>query len=861
MNLSLTTPAALWLLAAIPLVWLALRFTRTNFNPRQRMLQTIIRSLLLVLVVLAIARPVISAGSSQLSVVYLVDVSHSVDGAQIAAAADKIDALTTEVKPAYSRIVAFGSDASAVDTTATLRELAAADKNPAAAPKVLVNRSGTDLDAALMFARASLTPGALPRIVLFSDGRPTAGDTNDALARLHADGVPVSVVPVTPPNVGDAWIDAIDVPGRISAGATFAANVRVLSQRAGNATVEVRALGKLLASKPLTVALGANTVALDIALDSVGAQAIEATLNMAGDPVPVNNRLDRAVSVAARPQVMYVEGSGVASARYLAGALNAAGVDVAVRGPADLPKDITKLDPWDVVILSDVARAAMSDDAMKTLASWVETKGGGLLIAAGEAVFGEGPQGYRKTELERIAPVTFERRDEPEIALVIVLDKSWSMNGPVMELCKNAALAAIDALGDEQSVGVVTFNDGFNWDVPVQNVGKHRADIKKSVAAIQASGQTMIFPAVEQAYKALMNVKARAKHVVLLSDGRSYPDDYEGLVKKMVSAKMTVSAVAVGQSADAELLSNIAKWGKGRSYVVADAKEVPQIFVKEAKEIPDVAFDEKAVAFNVKHQGFIEGVDMTKAPALRGRTATVVKDSALELLATKDGDPLLAFWPAGLGRTAVFTSDVKDRWASNWVTWRGYGPFFASVIRALERTRPPAVMLNVNSGAIHGTTRSIAMTIDAHDADGKPRDFLTPKIRVQSGDKRAVDIPARQTGPGHYEARAIVDAAETFAATVLPTTAGGTPDTGITSGYVVPDPNEEYRFRAPDAQRLRSIADATGGHLQPTAAQLSSTTGEQRATRRPLWPALLWTALLLWMADLLMRRVRVMERV
>jgi hypothetical protein len=422
-----------------------------------------------------------------------------------------------------------------------------------------------------------------------------------------------------------------------------------------------------------------------------------------------------------------------------------------------------------------------------------------------------------------------------------------------MELCKTAAIAAVDALADEQSVGVITFNDGFNWDVKLENVGKNRPEIRKAISAIEAGGQTMIFPAVEQAFKALNAVKARAKHVVLLSDGRSYPDDYEGLVKKMVEAKITVSAIAMGQSADGELLGNIAKWGKGRSYLVLDAKEVPQIFVKEAKELPNLSFDEKALAPVVKHLGFLEGIDFAKAPSLRGRTSTVIKDSALEMLSTKDGDPLLAFWPVGLGRAAVFASDVKDRWASNWVTWRGYGPFFSSLVRALERRRPPAIALSVDPGVVHGTTRSMALAIDARDADGKPRDFLTPRVRVQSGTKPPVEIPARQTAPGHYEARAIVDAAETFAASVVGN------DEGITSGLVVPDTNAEYRFRAPDEPRLHSIADVTGGHFKPTPEQLSNTAGEHRATRRPLWPVLLWSALALWLADLLLRRVRILE--
>lgn len=854
MNIAWTTPSALLLLILVPLAWLVLRFARTNFNPRQRVLQTIVRSLLLALLVLALARPVISAGSSQLSVVYLVDVSHSVDTEQVASAAKEIDTLNASVKPAYSKIVAFGNNATTVANTQELLNFATLEPKT---PPPAVDRTGSDLDAALMSARAALQPGALPRIILFSDGRPTSGDTTAAIARLHADGVPVSVIPLTPANAGDTWVDSIDLPARISAGATFVATVNIGSQRAGTATVEIKALGKVAATKTAALVIGSTAVPLDITLESLGAQALEATVTLPGDPVKKNDRLDLAVIVGAKPKVLYVEGAPAPSARYLAGALTGAGVDVAIRAPGT-PLDSKSLDPFDVVVLSDVPRASMPDTAMKSLSEWVETAGGGLLVAGGENVFGEGPQGYRKTEIERISPVTYERRDEPEIALVIVLDKSWSMNGQVMELCKSAAQAAIDALKDEQSIGVITFNDGFDWDVPLQNIGKRRAEIKKSVAAIEPSGQTMIYPAVEQAYKALLQVKARAKHVILLSDGRSYPDDYEGLVKKMVAAKMTVSSVAVGQSADGELLGNIAKWGKGRSYIVLDAREVPQIFVKEAKEIPNSSFEEKALTTVMKHRGFLEGLDFTKAPALRGRTATVIKDNAMELLSTKDGDPLLAFWPAGLGRTAIFTSDVKDKWGSNWVTWRSYGPFFSSVIRALQRQRPPAIALSVDPGAVHGLTRSIAMSIEAHEPDGRPKDFLTPKIRVQSGTKAPVEIPARQTAPGHYEARAIVDAAETFAATVVSPTPGA--DASITSGLVVPDPNEEYRFRPTDETRLHSIADATGGHWKPTAAQLATAPGEHRATRRPLWPALLWTALIFWMADLLLRRVRIFER-
>ena len=53
-----TAPEALWLLAAVPLVWLAHLVARTSFNPRQRRLQAAARSLILVALALALlARP------------------------------------------------------------------------------------------------------------------------------------------------------------------------------------------------------------------------------------------------------------------------------------------------------------------------------------------------------------------------------------------------------------------------------------------------------------------------------------------------------------------------------------------------------------------------------------------------------------------------------------------------------------------------------------------------------------------------------------------------------------------------------------------------------------------------------------
>jgi uncharacterized membrane protein len=843
-----TAPAFLWLLLAVPLVWLAPVFARTNFNRRQRRLQAVIRSLLLAAVALALARPIISTASSRQSIVYVVDVSHSISSRAIEAAAGTIDEINGTLRPAHSRVVAFGGIAATLADTGALRRLAQIE-----APSgelSAAHRRATDLEAALDAGRAELAPGHVPRLVLFSDGHATAGDTAAAIARLARSGVPVSIHPLAVRSLGDAWIDSLTVPDRIVAGAPFTATVAVGSQRDAAAIVEVRSAGNVIAKRPVLLSQGTSHVPLDAVLDVPGAAMLQAALTLTGDPLSTNNTLDRSVWAETRTKVLYVEGAP-ASARYLSAALGESGFDVTVRPAAALPSAAADLDAWDAVILSDVSRTAIRDGSMAALSDWVEQRGGGLLVAGGESVFGE--RGYRRSPLERLTPVTFERKDEPEVALVLVLDRSWSMAGLSMELCKAAAQAAVDVLADEQSVGILTFNDAFNWDVTLRNVGQHRNWIRRQIAAIGPGGHTLIFPAVDQAYRALKPAKARAKHVVLLSDGRSYPANYEDLLRQMVEARITVSAIAVGPAADPELLGNIAKWGKGRYYAVSDAKELPQIFVKEAKDASTPAFDERAITPVVKNPAFLVGVDLAHVPPLKGRTATVLKDTALELLATDDEDPLLAFWPIGSGRVAVFASDVKDRWAADWVSWRGYGPFFASVVRAVERRRPPAAALDIVAGPIRGQARSIAVGLETRAADGRYRDLLNPRVQVSAAGGKPAPIPLRQVMAGRYEATIVADARQvvTFAATAS--------DPGTTSIAVVPDTAAEYRFRPPDEGLLRGMATATGGAWMPTAATLANSPDDRRTERRQASTAFIVLALVLWFADIVMRRIRIFE--
>ncbi len=201
----------------------------------------------------------------------------------------------------------------------------------------------------------------------------------------------------------------------------------------------------------------------------------------------------------------------------------------------------------------------------------------------------------------------------------------------------------------------------------------------------------------------------------------------------------------------------------------------------------------------------------------------------------------------------MFASDVKNRWAADWLGWRGYGPFFTAVVRALERQRAPQVVLDVVEGPVTDGVRHVAMTLEARDPKGDYRDLLRPVVRARSSGGDSADVSLRQTGPGRYEGSVSVGAADVLSLSAA------TDDPGIRERLIIPDPAAEYRLRAADEPLLDLVASTTGGVFRPAAESLAGTAGASRVARRALWPLLVALALLLWLGDILLRRVRVFE--
>jgi uncharacterized membrane protein/uncharacterized protein YegL len=845
MQLSFDTYWPLLLLLLIPYLWWMQRKTLTDLSPKHLQLGGGVRSIIVLFIALAMMQPVLYKSGAWESVVYLLDVSESVAPSSIQTAIQWIQQTNNSGHPDHARFIPFAANSVVFETLDGLKQVEVANRSS----RESIDQSATDIESAMDTAIRSFAPHHLKRMVLISDGNENSGHMMDMLSRLKAEKIHVYTVPSQARMNRDVWIENVMAPSQVTAEELFPIEVHVYSQAEAAGEVEVRYGDKTLGTRNVQLIRGLNRIAFDASIkEDTGPITVEAEVKVPNDPFPDNNKFHSSIVVEGRPKVLYVEGHPQ-SAQYLQMALSNEGLSVKTIAPSAFPTPIEELDAYDAIVLSDVPRNNLSEEQMKSLASYVRDLGGGFILAGGENNYGEG--GYAKTAIEEVLPVTFEaKKDKPDtVAMIMVLDKSGSMGGQKIEMTKEAAKAPLSLLKDTDSFGVIAFDYNFYIPVKFQSVA-NRASIIQAISTIAAGGETNIYPALREAYLQLAGASTQVKHVILLSDGRSLPDDFEGLTKKMAEGKITVSTIAVGNGADRELLANIAKWGHGRTYYLEDPKSVPQIFTKETElATGKTLLEEPFKPVVKKNVDAFKGIDFNTAPALLGYVATKPKDTSEVLLESPRKDPILARWQYGLGKTAAFLSDLKDRWAVDWLKWNGYPKFWSQVVRETMRRRDNddfdfRVAKDGNEAKI---------TINAIQKDGQFRNKLEPQVRVIGPDEAVSDVAIHQVGPGSYEAKFPLSQKGSYVFRAVGAESGG-PSRVLAYSY--PD---EYHFYPPNTEALRSISNETKGRYQPHAEDIFDPQGETAALPIPLWPYFAAAALLLYIADVLLRRVRLFE--
>jgi Ca-activated chloride channel family protein len=836
-------PWMLTSLAVLPvLVYYSYR-SLTDFPRGQRLLSLAVRAAFVTLLVLALCGPTLPQPPEQRYVVFLIDHSRSVGPQARQEAEDFITAALEQRGAHRTAFVYFAARPSPVQ----------ADRQPPAD----LDDTDTDLAAAIEVAHLSVPSGHAPHLVLLSDGNQTTGD---ALRAARRAGVPLSAVPLRQRSEDEVQVSEVRLPSQVAPGEPFVLEVLIDSNHDDHGVLEIYRNFDRLPDQELTLTRGPNRFRLPQTILDEPRVAYKVRLRGFRDTLQDNNEGEGLVVSAGKPSVLVVEDDPNKPARRnLAPLLEKEGLRIVSISSQAMPETLAELQNYDLVILSDVPVVsdepgkALTQRQMDVLKTYVEELGGGLLVIGGEHSFG--PGGYYKTTLEELLPVSSDFKKEQEkadLALVLILDKSGSMSEEQkLELAKEAARRAIELLGPRDHVGVIAFNDTPERLADVR-ADEDRRQVLDKLRQLKASGGTIMYGPLKQAFDELRSTTARFKHVILLTDGVAESDvDFVGLAREMALAKITVSTVGVGSDCDRPLLERIARAGGGRHYFAADASSVPQIFSRETMAASKSGLRvDPSQAVLLYPTPVLKDIDLDSAPLLGGYVITRPRATSEWILATDKRDPLLSWWRYGLGMTGVFTSGIKnDPWTAEWIRWNQFGPFWIKVVRYLMRKESRGLSLHAERKG-----RAFAVTVDAVDADGRFLNDTAIELSVidpQLGVRRQALF---QSAPGRYAAEVATPVQGAYQVQVVQRDPEGKVLQRQSFSLVVGYP-DELRLRPTDEELLQSLTRSTGGVYRPEPGQVFDAVGHPAPLPRPLWPNLVCAALLLFLADVAVRRI------
>lgn len=851
-----------WLMALVPIAAMVIWRWRRGAGGRgvRARLADLLRATVLALLAIVLAGPIARISVPGTDVVFALDISASVSSASRARALAFINrAIAQAPSDVRHGVVAFGADA------ATERYLRAG-LTPLAELSVALDREGTDIGLGIELGISTFVDSGARRIVLLSDGQDNLGDVDGAVAMARALGVTVHAIALDDDYGNDELrVSHLGVPAFVRVNEPFAARVIIEVGAVTGAQLVLSHNGVVIEERTLTLKPGRNTVALPQQIGEAGLHEFEAIVNLPTDAVQQNNRYQAFVRVKGEPRVLHVLGEADAADSPFISALRAQNLRVDDLPATALPEPLNRLVDYDLIVLNDVSGFDLSEPKMETLERYVRDAGGGLVMLGGLRSFGAG--GYFSTPVERTLPVDMDVRTEvkiPSLAVIILLDKSGSMatvsgGREKLDIAKRAALAAVEVLSPLDTVGVLAFDAGFEWVVPPTEVGNRRA-IAARLRSLQSGGGTDLLIGLAEAYRLMAQQPARVKHLIVLSDGLSDNDSgHESLAARIVDDKITISTVAFGGDADRSLLERIAAIGKGRHYYTADIRNVPRIFTSETLVVARSLVAEGDFLPTLVYPGEpLEGLEPSAIPAVQGYQRTWAKPAAQVLLSAGDGDPLLATWRYGLGRSVAFTTDVNGRWSNEWSQWSDYSRFAAQLARWSMR-RSGGEQLSAN---FTWRNKSARMTVDALDVDDRFINglSLTAAVSGPRGERKPVTL--RQIAPGRYEAPFELDGPGRYFLSVAAQQDGDSLSPQ-TFGLAIPY-SPEYATSGVDVAALQRIASATGGLVLKMSAATESLVVAPHPQARPigerLWWPLVLAALVLVVVELMVRKLPMPQR-
>lgn len=757
-NMDWVNPLILVLLA--PLVAALVLFHAKTLHPMapaRRWTLMGVRAALVLIALLALAGPAWQQTTDQRAVIFVMDHSQSQGESGLRQSYEVLNRMAGALAgDTFVGVVSAGASAKVL----RLPEKGWQKLEPDA---TLLETDGrdTDLESAVAVARGLFPPGTARRIVILGDGIETRGDLNSAAQTAAVSEIKIDVAPVAGEARPDVRVVRVKPSkSRVHEGASLSVTAEIESSIAGTGKVRLFENGIEVEVQDIAIEVGQQrNVSFVRTPDERNLYNYRVSVEgFENDAIPDNDSAVAFVEVRGRPLLLYVEGEKGQS-DYLADAMAREGIRLQVRPPEAMPQKLGELAAYDGIIFSDVPAFKVTEKSMSLVRDYVEQLGGGFLMVGGRSSFGVG--GYYRTPIEDILPVKIQSPNKEEkyaTALALVLDRSGSMSGQKIEICKSAAIAAIELLNRKDFVGVVAFDSNARWIVPMTRVNSKNA-IASQVATLNSGGGTNIHPGMVAAQQALRGVRARAKHMIVLTDGQTSGAAYHQLAAAIHKEGVTISTVGIGQGAAMALLQTIAQAGGGQSYHTLDPANLPRIFTQDTMtHIGRLIREEAFKPRQVEQHAMLKGWTGDQAPSLLGYVKTHRKATTQVPMVTDTDDPLLAHWRYGLGKVTAFTSDCKSRWSALWISsWPdGYSQFWAQVLREMAR-EPQGQLMDIHLQKKGHDARVIVDLMEdsvrfRNDAIVDADVYFVPANALGTSLKAVGNVRMEQEGPGRYAA-------------------------------------------------------------------------------------------------------------
>lgn len=818
----------LWLLILVPIaVYLVFTWRTVNRKTPRIVLLFVLRSASILLLVAALVSPFLVLYNDEEQILFLSDRSASNTGTEEEMSAFIEQSLKAKKADQATGLYSFAGD---------FRTDASLTKERVLMPEVkaLIEIGETDIEKAITLANSIGSPDAATRIVLLSDGLQTRGDVFSYLKKFTNKRLQIDVAQFNRQLFPDAALTKLDVPRTAYAGQKQLMTIEVNASDRTSGTLYVYQDDRPLGEEDIELIPGKNEFTYPLPSVDTGLVKYEAKIVVENDHFLENNRMFAAVTVQGQPSVLVVETDDHPS--IIPGLLDRNTLNVTTLRAQDLPSTLSGYMPYQAIIFDNVPGTLVGEEKMAMIEQTVKNFGTGFMMTGGTDSFGLG--GYFKTPIETLLPVEMEvkgKEELPSLGLVIVMDRSGSMTGSKLSLAREAAARSVDLLREKDTFGFTAFDDSI-WEVVPVGPLTDKEEVTAKILSVPAAGGTNIFPSVAKAFEDLSNLSLQRKHVILLTDGQSsMPNGYLDIIEEAKNNNTTLSTVGIGSDADQTLLEAMAQTGGGRYYGVSDESTIPAILSRETITMTRTYIEDNPFYMNLGavtewNELFAEGI-----PQMNAYIATTAKQTADIVAMSPKEDPILAEWKYGLGRTVAFTSDSSGKWSGELAAWEKYPEFWNTAMRRIlpSYRSAPYVVTQQDGGKFTIT-----------DTSGESA-FLEVSAVTETGEQ--IEVNEDQTAPGKTEI-----SLETLPGLVYLSVTDDQNrlfETGVTVPY-----GEEYSPKEPDENLLAAIAKATGGRVLEEPKEAFRSLPYRAEERKSITTWLLFASLLLFFADITLRR-------